>query len=58
MISKKNKQQIMNLIEMYGDIREHYGRNSAHWLDFEKTEENHKIGRLFGAIETILTCAD
>ena len=58
MISKKAKQQIMNLIEMYGDMRERYGRNSVNWLDFEKTEENHKIGRLFGAIETILTCSD
>lgn len=58
MISKTSRQQIMNLIEKYGDMREYYGRNSKNLLDFEKTDENHKIGRMFGEIETFLTCCD
>lgn len=58
MISKTSRQHIMNLIEKYGDMREHYGRNSIHWLDFEKTDENRKIGRIFAEIETFLTCCD
>lgn len=54
MISKTSRQKIMNLIEQYGDIRERYGRNSKNLLDFEKTDENHKIGYIFGEIEILL----
>lgn len=34
MISKNQRQLILNLIEKYGDLRENYGRNSKNLLDF------------------------
>ena len=57
MISKNQRQLILNLIEKYGDLRETYGRNSKNLLDFEKEELNKEIGTLFGSIGTHLICS-
>lgn len=57
MISKNQRQLILNLIEKYGDLRENYGRNSKNLLDFEKEELNKEIGALFGSIGTHLICS-
>lgn len=56
MISKADRIKILEMIEEYGNIREHYWRNSVNMLDFERSNENKKIGRLFGKIESFLIC--
>lgn len=51
MVSKTQRQLILNLVSEYGDLREKLGRNNKTLFDSERAELNKKIGKLFASIE-------
>ena len=57
MISKNQRQLILNLIEKYGSLRETYGRYSKDMDHVEREELKGEIRDLYREIETFLICS-